>query len=57
MSICDSCANYIFDDEEEAYLCNMDMDEDEAMRLMSYPESECPYYTADDEYRVVRHQL
>ncbi len=56
-NICESCANFIYDEEEETYICNMDLDEDEAVRLMSYPQSECPYFRADDEYAVVRHQL
>ena len=35
----------------------MDMDEDDAARLMQGHYRECPYYQLDDEYAVVRHQM
>ena len=35
----------------------MDMDEDDAARLMQGHYKECPYYQLDDEYAVVRHQM
>jgi len=56
-SICDSCANCVYDDDEEDYFCNVEMDEDEAVRFYTSPENMCPYYRRDDEYAVVRHQM
>lgn len=56
-SSCDSCVYYVYDEEDESYSCDIDMDEDDMVKLMSYSRSECPYYKADDEYRVVRHQM
>ncbi|MCH4038435.1 MAG: DUF6472 family protein [Eubacteriales bacterium] len=55
--ICDTCANYAYDEDEDAYVCNIDMDEDEVVRFYTSPETECQYYRADDEYAVVRHQM
>ena len=37
--------------------CEVDMDEDDAARLMQGHYRECPYYQLDDEYAVVRHQM
>ena len=37
--------------------CEVDMDEDDAARLMQGHYKECPYYQNDDEYAVVRHQM
>jgi hypothetical protein len=53
--ICDSCANYQYDEEADEYICGMDLDEDEVYRF--YSSAECPYYRLDDEYAVVRHQM
>jgi hypothetical protein len=56
-SECESCAYYFYDDEYEEQYCDIDMDEDDACRLMEHPESHCPYYRNNDEYAVVRHQM
>ncbi|MBO4988149.1 MAG: hypothetical protein J6C63_04805 [Lachnospiraceae bacterium] len=55
--ICDTCANYSYDEDYEYYVCEVDLDEDEMMRFLSGNNQECPYYQNDDEYRVVRHQM
>ena len=54
---CESCANYIYDEESDCYCCEVDMDEDDAARLMQGHYRECPYYQLDDEYRIVRKQM
>ena len=51
MASCDSCVYNVYDD------CEVDMDEDDAARLMQGHYKECPYYQLDDEYAVVRHQM
>ena len=56
-SSCETCAFYIYDDEYEAYLCDMNMDEDDYMRIMSDRYYQCPYYRNGDEYAVVRKQM
>ena len=53
---CDTCAFYAYDEDYEAYVCDMDMDDDVYMRLMSDERFQCPYYRLGDEYAVVRKQ-
>ena len=57
MSNCDSCVNYVFDDEFECYTCLINLDEDEMYKFMSEANFNCPYYRLDDEYAIVRHQM
>ena len=38
-------------------MCQVSMDEDDVVRLMCDRYFACPYYQADDEYRVVRKQM
>ncbi|SKB64903.1 hypothetical protein SAMN06296386_103159 [Lachnospiraceae bacterium] len=57
MSCCDSCVNYVYDEEEEYYTCEVNLDQDEMYKFLSGTNFSCPYYSADDEYAVVRHQL
>ena len=54
---CDSCSNYVYDDEYDEYVCMVNMDEDDYGRLMSDSRFQCPYYSDDNEYKVVRHQI
>ena len=54
---CDTCSNYIYDEEEESYFCEVDLDEDEMARFITNQRFECPYYQLDDEYKIVRHQM
>ncbi|MDD3339749.1 MAG: DUF6472 family protein [Lachnospiraceae bacterium] len=57
MTSCESCANYVYDEEEDYYECEMNLDEDEMARFLSEPYFACPYYQCDDEYKIVRKQL
>jgi hypothetical protein len=54
---CETCAYYNFDDDEEAYFCDLDLDEDDYERLVTGHYNSCPYYRDGDEYKVVRHQM
>lgn len=54
---CDECAHYYYDEEYEEYLCMVNMDEDDYVRLMTNERMECPYFQNGDEYRVVRKQM
>ncbi len=56
MSICNSCVNYVFDDELQEYLCDAPLDEDELGRLLGDNNKACPYFRLDDEYSIVRKQ-
>ena len=57
MSACEFCANYIFDEDDESYYCNVNLDEDEYYRFMSSSFKNCPYYQSNDDYKIVRHQM
>ena len=53
----ETCAFYVYDDEYGAYLCDMNMDEDDYVRIMTDRHYQCPYYRNGDEYAVVRKQM
>ncbi len=53
---CECCAYYVYDDEYDCYECEIDLDEDEAARFLSYSNFECPYYNPYDEYKIVQKQ-
>ena len=57
VSNCDTCVNYVYDEDYECYSCLVNLDEDEMFRFLSGTQRECPYYRMDDEYGVVRHQM
>ena len=60
---CDECAYYDYDEDDEAYYCSVDMDEDDYARMMGEgaisggTHATCPFYRNGDEYAVVRHQM
>lgn len=54
---CESCGNYVYDEEFEEYYCQMNLDEDEYGRLMFDSSYKCPYYKFDNEYEVVWKQI
>ena len=55
--MCEECAYFVYDDDEEEYFCEVDMDEDDVARLMQSGRESCPFYRNGDEYAVVRHQM
>ncbi len=57
MDQCDTCAYFVYDEEYEEYICDVDMDEDEWAAAMGRCRESCPYYRSGDEYQVVRHQM
>lgn len=57
MSRCEECTYYAYDEDFEEYSCEMDLDEDEMAKFLSFSNEDCPYYVAGDEYLVVRHQM
>ena len=46
-----------YDEDEEYYTCAANLDEDEMYRFLTGSCNECPYYSSNDEYAVVRHQM
>ena len=57
MANCDTCVNYVYDEDLEYYVCLVDLDEDEMYRFVHGTADSCPYYRLDDEYAVVKHQM
>lgn len=57
MEQCDSCKNYVYDEEYGGYLCLAEMDEDDVYRSFFGSRAKgCPYYHSDDDYAIVRKQ-
>ena len=56
-SNCDTCAYNVYDEEDECYYCEVDMDEDDMVRMMEGHHKSCPYYRNGDEYAVVKKQI
>ena len=54
---CDSCANYVYDEDYECYTCEVDLDEDEMAHFMQDTYYNCPYFQMGDEYKIVRKQM
>ncbi len=54
---CEQCNNYVYDEDYECYVCEMDLDEDEMARFLADNFRDCPYYQPGDEYLVVRKQM
>lgn len=56
-SNCEACMNYIYDEEYECYICDMDLDQDEMGRFLTNTFENCPYFRLGDEYMIVRKQM
>lgn len=54
---CETCENYVYDEEFEYYVCTASLDEDDMARFMGSQRFDCPYYRLNDEYRIVRRQM
>ena len=53
---CESCVNYVLDEEYGEYYCKIDLDEDEMEKYVSGNMDYCRYFSPYDEYKVVRKQ-
>lgn len=53
---CDNCVYFVYDEEYDSYLCEINLDEDEMERFLRGGADECAYFRLDDEYGVVRKQ-
>ena len=56
LSNCETCEFYDFDDDLDAYVCTMRLDEDEMERFLQKRNPSCPYYRFYDEYKSVQKQ-
>lgn len=53
---CDSCTYYTYDDYTQQYFCDVNMDEDDAIRMAGSHFKGCPYYSDGDEYKLAHKQ-
>ena len=53
---CESCEYYDYDEEYEAYICKLNLDEDEYLKFITSNTKNCPYYKYYDEYKSVQKQ-
>ena len=56
MDKCESCVFYLYDEEYDDYVCDMDLDEDEMARYLSRSTAACPFFESGDEYKIVQKQ-
>ena len=54
---CESCLNYIYDEDYNCYVCEVDLDEDEMALFLRDSFVNCPYFQFSDEYKIVRKQM
>ncbi len=53
---CEDCLNFEYDDEYNEYVCTVDMDMDDLVRIMSDKRSVCPFFRINNEYKIVEKQ-
>ena len=53
---CETCVNYVWDDEAGMYVCLANLDEDEYLKFLQSSYDSCPFYQLYDEYKTVRRQ-
>ncbi|MCR5484267.1 MAG: DUF6472 family protein [Clostridiales bacterium] len=53
---CEYCMNFIYDEEFEDYVCDIDLDMDEAERFSNGSFDNCPYFRINNEYKIVEKQ-
>ena len=47
--LCESCANYAYDEDYEEYICMVNIDEDDYVRMLGDSHFQCPYFQNGDE--------
>ena len=53
---CEECVHYDYDEEDDSWWCNMDLDEDEMERFLRSAADRCPFYRRGDDYASARRQ-
>ena len=54
---CECCGNYVYDEENEYYVCEVDFAAAALVSLLKGDVRACTYYQSDDEYKIVRKQI
>lgn len=57
VSNCDTCVFFDYDEELEADVCTVNLDQDELESFISGRTKRCPYYRFYDEYKSVHKQI
>jgi hypothetical protein len=53
---CESCSNYVFDEEYDCYICQVNLDEDDLGKFLRGYTFNCSHFQFNDEYKIVRKQ-
>ncbi|MBE6530482.1 MAG: hypothetical protein E7679_00120 [Ruminococcaceae bacterium] len=56
-SNCESCVFYDYDEDLEANVCTVNLDQDEMSSFISGRTRSCPYYRFYDEYKSIHKQI
>ena len=56
-SNCETCEFYDYDEDMDAYVCFVSLDEDEMADFIGRNTKSCPYYRFYDEYKSVNKQI
>ncbi len=48
--------NYVYDEEYDDYICDVDIDMDETERFLHGSYKECPFFRINNEYKIVEKQ-
>ena len=54
---CESCVFFDYDEDIEANVCTVNLDQDEMAGFLSGRTRQCPYYRFYDEYKSVHKQI
>ena len=54
---CESCVFFDYDEDVDANVCTMNLDEDEMVKFLLGRTRSCPYYRFYDEYKSVHKQI
>lgn len=54
---CELCQYYVYDEECDCCICEINLDEDEMIKFLSSANDACPYFVLYDEYKIVRKQM
>ena len=55
-NICEDCVCCDYDEELEAFVCTMDLDEDEMERFLKGAGTACPFYRPGGDYKTAFRQ-
>ena len=54
---CESCVFFDYDEDLEADVCTVNLDQDEMQNFLAGRTRACPYYRFYDEYKSVHKQI